>query len=478
MESHSLQPLFYSIVFLIFCKDYVTILPSKNKGFNAMKQRTKEFILILTLSAIIGVSVGFIVSLFHKSVDWILLHKIDIIHTYWPWEHYIWIAYMLLSSFMVFISVYLVKHFSPEAGGSGIQEIEGVVGNRRTMNAIRVIVVKFIGGLFSLGGSMAMGREGPSVQIGGALGQLIARSVKLQQKDINVLIAAGAGAGLAAAFNAPLAGLLFVLEEMRKEIHYSYIPVKSVMIATIMSIITLRAIVGNNISIPIDNLVVPSVDELWIFAIFGLFFGLLGFAFNRYLILFTTKIATLTPFKSNISTLFIGAFIGLLLFFYPDSVGEGYNAIATALHQNLGIEALLILFSVRFLTTLLSYGTGAPGGIFAPMLALGTLFGVAFGLAVDTILPSLALDPMVFAIVGMSALFSATVRAPITGIVLVAEMTGSFNLLMPLLITSLSAVIVANTLGGRAIYTVLLENTLKIAKFGKKIKENNDTNTQ
>jgi CIC family chloride channel protein len=226
--------------------------------------------------------------------------------------------------------------------------------------------------------------------------------------------------------------------------------------------------VGNSISIPIDDLLIPTVNELWIFVFFGLFFGLLGFIFNRYLVLFTTKISTLSSFKANVSTLLIGGFIGLLLYFYPDSVGEGYDSITTALHGNLGIEALLILFSVRFLTTLLSYGTGAPGGIFAPMLALGTLFGIAFGLGVDTLLPSFAVDPMVFAIVGMSALFSATVRAPITGIVLVAEMTNSFDLLMPLLITSLSAVIVANALGGRAIYTVLLEHTLKIAKFGKK----------
>ena len=433
-----------------------------------MKTREKEFIVILVLSAIIGLGVGVIVSFFHIAVDWILVHKIDVIEHYWPWQESIWVAYMLVSSFMVFISVYLVKHFSPEAGGSGIHEIEGVVGNKRTMHEFRVIIVKFIGGLFSLGGSMAMGREGPSVQIGGAFAQLISRSVKLRKEDINVLIAAGAGAGLAAAFNAPLAGLLFVFEEMRKEIRYSYIPVKSVMIATIMSIVSLRLIVGNNISIPIEAIVVPAVNTLWIFALFGVFFGILGFIFNKYLIVFIRKISTLSSWQSNLATLFIGALVGLLLYFYPDSVGEGYNAIASSVHENLTLQALLILFSVRFLVTILSYGTGAPGGIFAPMLALGTLFGVAFGLVVDGVLPSLDVEPMVFAIVGMGALFSATVRAPITGIVLVAEMTSSFDLLAPLLITSLLAVITANALGGRAIYTLLLENTLKISKFGIK----------
>ena len=433
-----------------------------------MRKREKEFILILFLSAIIGLIVGSIVSFFHISIDWVLSHKMLLLQNYWPWKEYLYIPYIFVTSLMVFISVYLVKHFSPEAAGSGIQEIEGVVANKRTMNDIRVIIIKFVGGLFSIGGGMAMGREGPSVQIGGAFGQMVSRRFNLRRDDINVLIAAGAGAGLAATFNAPLAGMLFVFEEMRKEIRYTYIPVQSVLMATIMSIVSLRFIVGNKISIPIDTLIIPTVDELWIFVLFGLLFGLFGFVFNKYLVMFVTKATSLNLASSNILTLSIGAFIGLLLYFYPDSVGEGYSAITKALHGEFGVNALLILFGVRFLTTLLSYGTGAPGGIFAPMLALGTLFGVAFGIVANDIFVTLHIEPMVFAVVGMSALFSATVRAPITGIVLVAEMTNSFELLMPLLITSLFAVVTANALGGRAIYTVLLEKTLKISKFGSK----------
>ena len=431
-----------------------------------MRKREKEFILILLLSAIIGMIVGAIVSLFHISIDWVLLHKIEWLQNYWPWKEYLYIPYILLTSCMVFISVYLVKHYSPEAAGSGIQEIEGVVANKRTMNEVRVIVVKFIGGLFSIGGGMAMGREGPSVQIGGAFGKLVSRKFHLRRDDINVLIAAGAGAGLAATFNAPLAGLLFVFEEMRKEIRYTYIPVQSVLTATIMSVVILRLLVGNHISIPIEGLKIPSVEELWVFIVFGVFFGLLGFIFNKYLVFFTSALSTLNSFFSNIVTLIIGAVIGALLYFYPESVGEGYSAITAGLNGNLGLSALLTLFALRFLTTLLSYGTGAPGGIFAPMLALGTLFGLAFGLTIDDLFSTLDIQPMLFAVVGMSALFSATVRAPITGIVLVAEMTSSFDLLMPLLITSLFAVVTANALGGRAIYTLLLERTLKISKFG------------
>jgi len=434
-----------------------------------MNNRKRRFLILLFLSAIIGSGVGVIVSLFHTAINLVLSYKLRFINLYWPWDSYVWVAYMVVTSVMVFISVYLVKHYSPEAGGSGIQEIEGVVGNKRTMNHIRVILVKFIGGLFSIGGSMSMGREGPSVQIGGAFGQMVSTFVHLKRDDINILVAAGAGAGLAATFNAPLAGLLFVFEEMRKEIKYKYIPVQSVLTATIMSVITLRLIVGDKLSIPIDNLKIPNIDELWIFIIFGVLFGLFGFVFNKYLVDFTTKISNLDNLKSNIVTLSIGAMIGLLLYFYQNSVGEGYSVISASIYGHLGIGALISLFAVRFLTTLLSYGTGAPGGIFTPMLALGTLFGISFGIVVNIIFVDLNIEPLVFAIVGMSALFSATVRAPITGIVLVAEMTSSFDLLMPMLITSLCAVIVANSLGGRAIYTVLLEKTLKISKFGNKL---------
>ncbi len=431
-----------------------------------VKKKRYEFFLVLFLSVVIGISVGLVVSLFHVSIDWILANKSHIIDKIWPWQNSRYLAYMFVASIMVFVSVYVVNRYAPDAAGSGIQDIEGVVGDKMEMNSLRIIIVKFFGGLLSLGASMSMGREGPSVQIGGALGHLISRFFSLDRKHFDILIAAGAGAGLATTFNAPLAGMLFVFEEMRKEIKYTYAAVKSVAIACVVSTITLHLLIGNNILIPVDAIIVPSVYELWIFFILGILFGILGFIFNKYLVYFTTKTSQISGWKFNILILFIGACIGLLLYAYPDSVGEGYKVLHAALSGGLALRALIILFVVRFLTTMVSYGTGAPGGIFAPMLALGTLFGISFGMIANDLVPSLHVEPLVFAVVGMSALFSATVRAPIVGIILVAEMTGGFNLLMPLLITSLIAAVTANALGGRAIYTILLEQALKISKFG------------
>jgi len=431
-----------------------------------MYNQKYNFFLIMFLSILVGISVGFIVSLFHLSIDWVLSNKAHFIDATWPWEEYKYIAYMILSSLMVFISVYIVKKYAPDTAGSGIQNIEGVLGNKMSMRSIRVIIVKFFGGLLSLGAGMSMGREGPSVQIGGAIGHLISKKFPMNKENINLLIAAGAGAGLATTFNAPLAGILFVFEEMHDGIKYSDIPIKAITTASVVSVITLHMIVGDNISIPIDNLISPQLYDLWIFIVFGMFFGLLGFTFNKYLVDFTTKIAQITGWKFNLFIIVIGALIGLLFYIYPDSVGEGYQVIHAAINGELALKTLLILFVLRFFTTMISYGTGAPGGIFAPMLALGTLFGVSFGMIANEFIPSLHVELLVFAVVGMSALFSATVRAPLTGIVLVAEMTNSFNLLIPLLITSLVAVITVNSLGGRAIYTILLERALKISKLG------------
>ena len=422
--------------------------------------------MIIFLSIITGISVGLIVSLFHILIDWVLLNKSHIIDGILPWQQYNYLLYMFITSLMVFISVYVVRRYAPEAAGSGIQNIEGVVGNKMTMHSLRIIIVKFFGGILSIGAGMSLGKEGPSVQIGGALGHIISKRFPLDKDSINVLIAAGAGAALASTFNAPLAGILFVFEEMREEIGYTYIPVQSVVTASVMSVITLHIIIGNSISIPINGLIVPNVYELWIFIVFGILFGVLGFIFNEYLVIFTTKTAQINGWKFNTLILIVGAFIGLLVYIYPYSIGQGYTVIQVALAGDLGLKSLVILFVIRFLTTMISYGTGAPGGIFSPMLALGTLFGLAFGIMVNEFIPFLHIESLVFAIVGMSALFSATVRAPLTGIVLVAEMTSSFNLLMPLLITSLVAVIIVNALGGRAIYTILLEQALKIHKFG------------
>ncbi len=433
-----------------------------------MKNYKKKyrFIIMITLSILVGAIIGFIGSLFHMSIDWISSSRFTFVNHIYPYKNYLWVPYVVTSTIMIFIAIHLVKRIAPEACGSGIQEIEGILEDKRDANALKVLFVKFFGGMMSLGSGMAMGREGPTVQIGGTVGQIIGETLKLKKDDIKILIAAGAGAGLATTFNAPLAGILFVFEEMKKQFKYCYTSVQSVVAACIVSTMVLYIMMGNYIDIPIKITSIPNVYDMWIFVIFGFLFGILGYIFNKLLVKFTTTFSNLSSFKFNFVALLIGISIGYLLYKHPITVGEGYNIIHLALTTNLSIKILLLLFLIRFFVTMISYGTGAPGGIFAPMLALGILFGLAYGVVVNKLLPGFPIEPSVFAIVGMSALFSATVRAPLTGIVLVAELTMSFNLLLPLLITSLAATITVSALGGRPIYTILLEKELQISKFG------------
>jgi len=439
----------------------------RRKEMRRKKRReSKHFSTIILLSAVIGLGVGLLVSLFHITINVVLSGRLDFVAQYWTEEQMLWLPYMLLSAVMVFLSVYLVRFYAPEAGGSGIQEIEGVAMGKRRMHEFRVLVVKFVGGVLSIGASMSMGREGPSVQMGGALGQIASRISTLDSDEIRTLVVAGAGAGLATAFNAPLAGIIFVFEEMRRGVKFRYVSVQSVVTTVVVSILVLRIVVGNSIAIPVEHVVPPHAIDIWIFVVFGLLFGILGYLFNAMLLTFIEGISDLRGGGYYLLVFIIGGLVGLLWYIDPQSVGEGYRTVHSALHGALTVQTALILFVLRFFTTMLSYGTGAPGGIFAPMMALGSLFGIAFGELTARYLPGLGIDPLVFAIVGMSALFSATVRAPLTGIVLVAEMTASFNLLLPLLLTSLVATITVNSMGGRPIYTILLERTLAIAKFG------------
>ena len=381
-----------------------------------------------------------------------------------PFSMLSWLLPIIFSAGLVYTAILLVRKFAPEAGGSGVQEIEGALDEVRPVRWKRVLPVKFIGGLFSLGGGLALGREGPTIQMGGNIGQMIGEWFQVSKDEIHVLIAAGAGAGLSAAFNAPLAGILFVLEEMRPQFRYNFLSVQSVLIATAVSDIVVQMLTGQGPVVPMSGFPAPPLSSLWLFLIFGGILGLFGFVFNRLLLATLNFFARLRGWSYVLTGLYVGAFIGFLGWLFPDTIGGGYEVISQAIGSNIPIATLFILFIGRYGTTVLSYGSGAPGGIFAPMMALGTLFGMWSGHLAHGWFPDLISHPGIFAVAGMGALFSATVRAPLTGIALAIEMTGNYEQILPLILTCMGASIVAHGLGGRPIYTVLLQRTLDLAR--------------
>jgi len=372
-----------------------------------------------------------------------------------------WLFPLASSALLVGLAVWLVRRFAPEAAGSGVQEVEGSLdGSLPPIRWQRVLPVKFVGGVLSLGAGMLLGREGPTIQLGGALGRMLSDLSRRSQDETHVLVAAGAGAGLAAAFNAPLAGMLFVIEEMRPQFHYDVISVQCVLTACAAADLVVRLLLGGAPVISMAAVAVPPASAMWTFLLLGALFGIFGFVFNASLLFLVDRFQRIPSHRRWLGGAAVGAAVGLLAAQSTNVVGGGYRAIADALGGHIASETLLGLCIVRFALTLVCFASGPPGGIFAPMLALGTLLGLWVGELGQAALPFLTPAAPLFVAAGMGALFSATVRAPLTGIVLVVELTGNLGQVLPITIACIASTVVAHSLGGRPIYTALLERSL------------------
>ena len=366
---------------------------------------------------------------------------------------------------LAMVGYFLVRRFAPEAGGSGIPEIEGAMEEMRPVRWWRVIPVKFIGGLGTLGAGMVLGREGPMVQMGGNSGRMVVDIFRLRSPEArHSLLATGAAAGLSAAFNAPLAGILFVIEEMRSQFRYSLVSIKAVFVGVITSTIVYRYFNGEHAVIDVGKMSEVPLDTLWLYLVLGIIFGAIGVMFNA--LIFRTQDMFMRFHGGDWRKLvliggLLGGMCGLLALIHGEAVGGGFALIPIAAAGNFSIGMLLFIFIARVITTLLCFGSGAPGGIFAPMLALGTILGTAFGLSCAHFFPQYGIEAGTFAIAGMGALFAASVRAPLTGIVLVLEMTDNYQLILPMIVTCLGATLIAQFMGGKPLYSAILARTLQ-----------------
>ncbi|HGF6561204.1 H(+)/Cl(-) exchange transporter ClcA [Providencia sp. PROV188] len=430
-----------------------------------VKESDKTPLKVLVLAAIIGAVVGLIGSLFMLGTEWVSNIRIASVNQYVTNKWLVIPAMFVASALLAMLGYYLVKRFSPEAGGSGIPEIEGALQDLRPVRWWRVIPVKFIGGLGTLGSGMVLGREGPTVQLGANISQMFYDLFRLKDNESrHTLLAAGAAAGLSTAFNAPLAGILFIIEEMRPQFKYSLISIKAVFIGAVSATIVFRLINGEAAVLNIGQFSSAPMETLWLYLILGMLFGIVGIGFNRFLLYLQSLFLAFYQNKVSRFVLMgglIGGSCGAIGVFAPEVVGGGYSVIHQMVANSFTITMLMVFFALRFLTSTISFSSGAPGGIFSPLLALGTLFGGIYGYAALELFPNYSIEVGTFAIAGMGALFAATVRAPLTGIVLVLEMTNNYQLILPMIITCIGATMVAQFLGGRPLYSVLLEKTLE-----------------
>ncbi|MEO3989965.1 H(+)/Cl(-) exchange transporter ClcA [Pseudocitrobacter cyperus] len=426
--------------------------------------RDKAPLKILLMAALVGTVAGFVGVAFEKAVNWVSNLRMASIAQVADHWFIVWPLAFILSGLLAMVGYLLVRRFAPEAGGSGIPEIEGALEELRPVRWWRVLPVKFIGGMGTLGAGMVLGREGPTVQIGGNIGRMIGDIFRMRSAEArHTLLATGAAAGLSAAFNAPLAGILFIIEEMRSQFRYNLVSIKAVFTGVIMSSIVFRIFNGETPVIEVGKLTNAPVNTLWLYLVLGMIFGIVGPIFNTLVLRTQDMFQRIHGGEIKKWVLvggLIGGLCGVLGLIEPAAAGGGFNLIPIAAAGNYSVGLLLFIFIARVLTTLLCFSSGAPGGIFAPMLALGTLLGTAFGMAAMNIFPGYHLEAGTFAIAGMGALMAASVRAPLTGIVLVLEMTDNYQLILPMIITCLGATLLAQFLGGKPLYATILARTL------------------
>ncbi len=439
-------------------------LPARYRMFRALLNRDKTPVAVLFCAAVVGTLAGLVGVIFAKMVEaiqhWRAVSLTAETLPGWP----LYLCAFAVSAALAACGYWLVRRFAPEAGGSGIPEIEGALDELRPVRWWRVIPVKFFGGLGTLGAGMVLGREGPTVQLGGNLGRMVFDLFRLRSDEArHSLLATGAAAGLSAAFNAPLAGILFILEEMRPQFRYNLISIKAVFIGVIMASVVFQLFNGQQALINVGRLADAPVNTLWLYLLLGVLFGAVGVLFNK--LIFIMQDAWARVYHRRVwRVVLVGAVLGggcgVMTLLFPAIVGGGNLLIPEVASGAFSLQMLLLIFILRLLTTLLCFASGAPGGIFAPMLALGTVLGTAFGMAMSQLFPLYALQPATFAIAGMGALFAASVRAPLTGIVLVLEMTDNYQLILPMIITCLGATLMAQFLGGKPLYSSILARTL------------------
>lgn len=435
--------------------------PERSAGrlIEALRRRHERRRRIFPRALLVGAVAGLVASFFRAGLERFEEWRGLLVQRLHPLGGVGLAALVVLGAAGAALAVWLVRRFEPAAGGSGIPQLKAVLHRLSPMSGGRLIAVKFAGGLAAIGSGLALGREGPTIQMGGAVGRVVARRLPSSSHERGILIAAGAGAGLAAAFNAPLAGLVFVLEEIQK----NFAP--GVFTATFLASVTADAVsrflFGQTAVFHTPPIPTPPLGSLPLFVLLGGAAGLLAVAFDRGLLAVLRLFDRTSGRGRLLAAAAVGAAIAAVAWFAPALAGSGGPLVAHTLAGHGALGLLLLTLVLRFAMTIFSYGTGAPGGIFAPMLVLGSQAGLALGVAAAAVAPTLAGEPRAWAVVGMAALFAGTVRAPLTGIVLMVEMTESYTLMLALLAASFAAQWVADRLGEPPIYDSLLERELR-----------------
>ncbi|MFA3873445.1 chloride channel protein [Streptomyces sp. MMCC 100] len=348
----------------------------------------------------------------------------------------------------------LVHRFAREARGHGVPEVMVAVAQRGGRISPKVAVVKTLASALTIGSGGSVGREGPIVQIGSALGSTLGRVAKVTEGRMRLLVACGAAAGIAATFNAPLAGVFFAMELILGTMSAEAFG------ATVLSSVTAsvigRAALGDVAFLDLPDFHVGHLAQYGLFALLGLVAALAGVGFSKILYLIEDACDWLWRGPEWLRPAVGGLALGLLLLVLPEMYGVGYPVLQKATEGGYAMGFLLLLLAGKVLATSLTIGIGGSGGVFAPSLFIGAMLGTAYGTAVHGLLPGTAGPVGAYALVGMGSVFAGAARAPITAVVILFELTGEYSIILPLMLAIVLSTTVSRLLSRDTIYTLKL----------------------
>ena len=423
-------------------------LSSERPSKTFLRSVFREERFFLVLSVFIGIFSGLAVVCFRFAIDWCRIYLLGSGAVLTPSR------LLLAPAFAGLIIAVLVIHVFPLARGSGVNQTKAALYIYNGYIPIRTAIGKFITAALAIGSGHSLGPEDPSLQIGAALASALGRRMRLSRDRMRLIAPVGAAAGLAAAFNAPISAVLFVIEEVIGR--WTAGILGSVVLSAISSVVVMRWFLGSESLFRIPAVQLERPSELVAYCILGIVGGLASVAFASGITVLRPRCKALPRWTQYFQPALAGLLIGLIAVLgAPQIMGAGYEYIDEAMHGQFTWQMLAILAGLKIAATLLSFVSGTPGGMFAPTLFVGAMLGAAVGGAEQRILPHLTGSPGTYALVGMGVLFAGFLRAPMTSVFMVLEVSGNYSIIVPVIVANTFAYVISRGLQPVAIFDVL-----------------------
>jgi CIC family chloride channel protein len=427
----------------------VAVKTANGRSPKAMLQSVfREDRFFLVLSVFIGVFSGLAVVCFRFAIGWCRLYLLG--------------SGVVLSRSRLLLAptlaglviAALVIHFFPRTRGSGVNQTKAALFIYNGHIPVRTAIGKFITAALAIGSGQSLGPEDPSLQIGATLASVLGRQMRLSRDRMRLIAPVGAAAGLAAAFNAPISAVLFVIEEVIGR--WTAGILGSVVLSAVSSVVVMRWFLGSEslFRIPVVQLQKPS--ELIAYSVLGVVGGVASVMFSMGIATLRPRCKALPLWTQYFQPALAGLLIGIIsMLGAPQIMGAGYEAMDEAMHGRFTWQFLALLAGLKIVATLLSFVSGTPGGMFAPTLFVGAMLGAAVGGAEHALLPHLNVSPGTYALVGMGVLFAGFLRAPMTSVFMVLEVSGNYSIIVPVIVANTFAYVISRGLQPIAIFDLL-----------------------